>query len=112
RIVLTNNFNGGNSAALTQLLKDAGAATANFFTNAIDTKSTGVEAVVSYHFKFLNENKLNFTLAATLIKNEVKKGADGKPLINASETLINSGQLGNYFNREDQSRIEVANPNS
>jgi iron complex outermembrane receptor protein len=110
--VLTNNFNGGNSAALTQLLKDAGASTANFFTNAIDTKSKGLEAVASYHFSFLNENRLKFTLAATFIKNEVKKGADGKPLIKASETLINSGQLGNYFNREDQSRIEVANPNS
>jgi len=112
RIVLTNNFNGGNSASLTQLLKDAGASTANFFTNAIDTKSKGVEAVVSYHFKFLNENKLKFTLAETFIKNEVKKGADGKPMIKASETLINSGQIVNYFNREDQSRIEVANPNS
>ncbi len=42
--------------------------------------------------------------------NEVIKGADGKPAIKASQTLISSGQLGNYFNREDQSRIEVASP--
>ncbi len=46
----------------------------------------------------------------TFIDNEVKKGADGKPIIHASDILVNSGQLGNYFNREDQSRIEVANP--
>lgn len=112
RIVLTNNFNGGTDAALAQLLKDNGATTANFFTNAIDTKAKGLEAVISYLTGFGIANKLKFTLAATFIKNEVKKGADGKPVIKASETLINSGQLGNYFNREDQSRIEVANPSS
>ena len=112
RIVLTNNFSGGTNAALTQLLKDNGATTANFFTNAIDTRSKGLEAVMSYHTGFVNGNRLRFTLAAIFFKNEVKKGADGKPVIKASETLINSGQLGNYFNREDQSRIEVANPDT
>lgn len=112
RIVLTNNFSGGTDAALAQLLKDNGATTANFFTNAIDTKAKGLEAVISYHARFSSENRLKFTLAAAFSKNEVKKGADGKPAIKASETLIGSGQLGNYFNREDQSRIEVASPTS
>ncbi|MEJ7675526.1 MAG: hypothetical protein WKF59_23180 [Chitinophagaceae bacterium] len=36
--------------------------------------------------------------------------ANGKPIIHASNILLNSGQIGNYFNREDQSRVEVANP--
>ena len=112
RIVLTNNFNGGTDTALAKLLKDNGATTANFFTNAIDTKAKGLEAVISYHTRFANVNKLRFTLSATFIKNEVKKGADGKPVIKASPILVNSGQLGKYFNREDQSRIEVANPTS
>ncbi|MBC7936698.1 MAG: TonB-dependent receptor [Rhizobacter sp.] len=112
RIVLTNNFNGGTSVALAQLLKDNGATTANFFTNAVDTRAKGIEAVVNYSSSFSKLHKLRFTLAATFIKNEVKKGADGKPVVKASDTLNNSGQLGNYFNREDQSRIEVANPNS
>ncbi|HEY6975813.1 MAG TPA: TonB-dependent receptor [Chitinophagaceae bacterium] len=112
RIVLTNNFNGGTDSVLTQLLKDNGATTANFFTNAIDTRSKGLEAVASYQTSFGNQNKLNLSLAATFIKNEVKKGADGKPIIKASDILINSGQPGNYFNREDQSRIEVASPRS
>jgi len=112
RIVLTNNFTGGSDSVLTQLLKDNGAATANFFTNAIDTKAKGLEAVISYHTSFANVNKLSLSLAASFINNDVKKGADGKPIIKASDILINSGQIGNYFNREDQSRIEVANPAS
>jgi iron complex outermembrane recepter protein len=112
RIVLTNNFTGGTDTALTKLLKDNGATTANFFTNAIDTKAKGLETVISYHTSFRNEDRLRFTAAATFIKNEVKKGADGKPAIKASDVLVNSGQLANYFNREDESRIEVANPSS
>lgn len=110
RIVLTNNFTGGSDATLTQLLKDNGATSANFFTNAIDTKASGLETVISYRTSFGKHSKIRFVLASTFIKNEVEKGADGKPIIKASQVLINSGQLGNYYNREDQSRIEVANP--
>jgi iron complex outermembrane recepter protein len=113
RIVLTNNFNGGGpNTPLQQQLTAAGANTANFFTNAIDTRARGLEAVVSYNINFKTKKKqsLRTTLAMTFIDNEVKKGADGKPIVKASDILVNSGQLGNYFNREDQSRIEVANP--
>src|SRR4030095_10949350 len=112
RIVLTNNFGGGNDPDLAQELKDNGVTLANFFTNAIDTRAKGIEGLVNYQLAFARTNTLKFTLAATFIKNEVKKGPDGKPIIKASDVLINSGQLNSYFNREDQSRIEVANPTS
>ncbi len=110
RIVLTNNFTGGSDAALQKQLTDAGANTANFFTNAIDTRARGLETVLSYNKKFTSKHSLLTTLAMIFIDNEVKKGPDGKPIIHASDILVNSGQLGNYYNREDQSRIEVANP--
>ncbi|MEP6727158.1 MAG: TonB-dependent receptor, partial [Bacteroidota bacterium] len=112
RIVLTNNFTGGNDKTLDSLLKTTGASQANFFTNAIDTRSKGLEAVVNYSFSLAKEHRFRFTVAASFLKNEVKKDADGKPIIKASTVLINSGQLDNYFNREDQSRIEVASPSS
>ncbi|MGE6221245.1 TonB-dependent receptor [Nubsella zeaxanthinifaciens] len=111
RIILTNNFTAGSDANLAAQLTAVGANTANFFTNAIDTRSKGLEAVASYGESF-GKHSLKFTLAGAFIDNEVIKGADGKPAIKASQTLINSGQLGNYFNREDQSRIEVASPKS
>jgi iron complex outermembrane receptor protein len=110
RIVLTNNFTGGSNAQLQAQLNAAGASTANVFTNAIDTRAKGVEAVLSYSTKFARNQSLKFTVAGIFIDNEVKKGPDGKPIIHASTTLVASGQLGSYFNREDQSRIEVANP--
>ncbi len=113
RIVLTNNFSAGGNAELAAQLAAAGATTANFFANAVNTRSRGLEAVLSYVTRFdENSQELRFVLASTFIKNEVKKGADGKPIINSSDILESTGQVGNYFNREDQSRIEVANPRS
>jgi iron complex outermembrane receptor protein len=110
RIVLTNNFSGGNNPQLQAELEAVGASAANFFTNAVDTRARGLETVMSYTKNFSGKQSLRATLAMTFIDNEVKKGPDGKPVIHASDVLKNSGQLGNYFNREDQSRIEVANP--
>ena len=110
RIILTNNFNGATSPAIKAILDSAGANTANFFTNAIDTKAKGLEAVLSYTKIFAGKHSIRATLAGTFINNEVKKDANGKPIIHASEILVNGGQLKNYFNREDQSRVELANP--
>jgi iron complex outermembrane receptor protein len=110
RIILTNNFNGNSNAEIKSILNAAGAQQANFFTNAIDTRARGLEAVLAYTKRFLRKHSLRTTLAMTFIDNSVKKDANGKPIIHASDLLINGGQLGNYFNREDQSRVEVANP--
>jgi iron complex outermembrane recepter protein len=110
RIILTNNFNGGNNTQLQAQLNASGASTANFFTNAVDTRSRGLEAVLSYSKNFLRKHSLRTTLAMTFIDNEVKKDNNGKPIIHASDVLVNSGQLANYYNREDQSRMEDAYP--
>ncbi|WP_113638760.1 TonB-dependent receptor [Nubsella zeaxanthinifaciens] len=111
RIILTNSFNSANDAFLIAQFALIGADQVTFFTNAVDTRSKGLEAVASYGESF-GKHSLKFTIAGAFIDNEVIKGADGKPAIKASQTLINSGQLGRYFNREDQSRIEVASPKS
>jgi iron complex outermembrane receptor protein len=110
RIILTNNFNGNSNAQIKTILDAEGASQANFFTNAVDTRARGLEAVMSYNKSFNRKQSLRTSLAMTFIDNEIKKDANGKPVIHASDILINGGQLGNYFNREDQSRFEVANP--
>jgi iron complex outermembrane receptor protein len=110
RIVLTNNFTAGGNADLKAKLDAANANTANVFTNAIDTRSRGLEAVLNYATKVGENHTLKFTLAGTFINNEVKKDANGNAIIKASEVLEATGQKANYFNREDQSRIEIASP--
>jgi iron complex outermembrane recepter protein len=110
RIVLTNNFSAGGDATIAAQLAAANATTANFFTNAVDTRSRGIEGVLNYNTKFTGSQSLRFTLAGSFISNEVKKDAAGNAVIKASDILTRTNQAGNYFNREDQSRIEVANP--
>ncbi|GGM76329.1 TonB-dependent receptor [Dyadobacter beijingensis] len=110
RIVLTNNFNDGGNANLKAQLAAANATTANFFSNAVDTRSRGIEGVLSYNTKFGKNQSLRAVLAGTFIQNRVKKGADGKPIIHASDILIQTNQVNTYFNREDMSRFEIASP--
>lgn len=110
RIILTNNFTDGGDSILKAQLAAANAGQANFFANAVDTRSQGVEAVLSYGQKFGGKHDLRLVLAGTWIDNSVVKNADGTVKIQASDVLIRTGQVGRYFNREDQSRIEVANP--
>ncbi len=112
RIVLTNNFSDGGDTVLRNQLAAANAGAANFFANAVDTRSQGVEGVLSYAKKFGNKHDFRFVLAGTWIDNKVVKNDDGTPKIQASDVLIRTGQVARYFNREDQSRIEVANPKS
>lgn len=110
RIVLTNNFTDGGNADLRAQLQAAGASQANFFANAVNTSASGIEAVISYDFKIAQKHSFRTTVAGSFIKNEVEKDEEGNPIINASDILIQTGQVGRYFNREDQSRFEVAVP--
>jgi iron complex outermembrane receptor protein len=110
RIVLTNNFNDGGNAALKAQLAAANATTANFFSNAVDTRSRGLEGVLSYNTKFAGNQSLRAVLAGTFIQNKVKKDASGKPIIHASDILVQTNQVNTYFNREDLSRFEIASP--
>lgn len=119
RIVLTNNFTAGGDAALKAQLDAAGANTVNFFTNAVDTRNQGIEAVASYDWKIAEKQSLRFTVAGTFIKNRVRDSSDvvdgstvNKPFIKTSEQLRRTNQVGAYFNREDESRMEIASPSS
>lgn len=110
RIVLTNNFGDAGNAALKAQLAAANATAANFFANAVDTRSRGLEGVLTYNTRFAGNQTFRVVLAGTFIQNRVKKDASGKPIIHASDILIATNQVNTYFNREDLSRFEVASP--
>jgi iron complex outermembrane recepter protein len=110
RIILTNNFRANNNPALATLFASQNASLVNFFTNSVDTRSTGIEAVIAYGKTFNSVHDFRISIAGSLINNEVIKDGNGKAIVKASETLEQNGQLENYFNREDQARIEKGNP--
>jgi iron complex outermembrane recepter protein len=115
RIVLTNNFSAGSDADLKAKFAEAGASTVNVFTNAVDTRALGLESVLSWHHRF-GAHDWRVTGAYTYIRNKVLTESDKGisnleiPAVKATDVLIRTGQIGAYFNREDQSRLEVASP--
>jgi len=101
RIVLSDNFTG---ATIQALFAQTGstAAGGRFFTNAIDTKSNGVDVVASYGFDF--SSRSNLRLTSSYNHNVVKvTRVDSTPsnLKAFQETL---------FGRVERTRIERGNP--
>jgi iron complex outermembrane receptor protein len=114
RIILSNTFSGNTSSpagvALGNALNDAGANTASVFANAINTRSRGIEGVLSYTRSWGGNQSITVSLAHSSIQNRVKRDDDGRLIIHGSPVLVSTGQLNKYFTRADQARIEVNSP--
>ncbi len=113
RIVLSGRFSPTDTLAggvvAGDLLTPLGAGAAQFFTNAVSTTTQGVDIVANYRHWFNDDKKLTLTLAANFTDTEVEKDAGGTPVINSSDLLV--GNENTLFNREEVSRLEVAQPN-
>jgi iron complex outermembrane recepter protein len=104
RIVFSENFTG---TAIRQLFTDAGFAGVTggrFFTNAIDTRTTGVDVVLNYQ-RALGAGILRFTGGGNLTKTEV--------LTDSVETPVQLTGLGEtLFGRVERGRLERGQPRS
>lgn len=99
RIVLSGRFDSADYPFLTTL----GAGAAQFFTNAVDTKTQGLDVVTSYQTEF-NTSSLTLTAAVNITKTEIQGAIKTPPLLAGKEDQL--------FNREEVSRLEVAQPRS
>lgn len=61
RIVLTENLSG--TSEITALLKPYGVTAARFFTNGVDSETTGIDVVANYHLPTDHYGRFNFNLA-------------------------------------------------
>lgn len=108
RIVATGNMSRSN--ALINSLLTAGGAAADvtqvaFFTNAINTKTKGIDAVLGASPK-LGTGTLDLTVAANFTKNEI----DGAP---KTTDKLPTDQFGKtFFSRLEESRVVVGQPRS
>jgi iron complex outermembrane receptor protein len=109
RIVLTGQFARGTSGIgpqVAQILDDAGQAEVNaavFFTNAVSTRTQGIDMVISNDIT-LPMGILTLTLAGNINQTKVQ----GEPKV--SETLP-ADVFGNaLFNRQERSRLEWSQP--
>jgi iron complex outermembrane receptor protein len=103
RIVLTSRFTDGDSVVAEILAPFAsqGVGAAQFFANAVDTETQGVELVASYNMR-AGEGLLRFTLSGYFGSTEVTAVNSPSSILEGFEETI--------FNREERNRLEDAVP--
>lgn len=102
RIVLTGRFGGDEDEHIKEILQEANATTASFFSNAVNTQTIGVEFMASYT-KELKSGILKLSLLANIGQSKIASD------IKTSELLSQYPET--YFNREDEARLSMSNPN-
>lgn len=104
RVVLTGQFQGGTSTPQLQeisaLLQQANANRAAFFANAIDSRTTGIDVVITHNAK-LGKGKLNTSLAGTFARTTLQE---------VNTTSVLAGLEDTYFDRTSQVFLESAVP--
>ncbi len=109
RIGITGRFNGAQDPRFDAILSAAGLSQVQFMANAVDTKTKGVDFVMSYNMPW-NSGSLTLTGAGNFTETKVPRDENGNPIIKTGEFL--EGFEEELFNREEVSRIEVAQPRS
>ncbi len=123
RIVLSTQFNRSNSLVATILNAnsvDASVSALQFWTNAIDTKTKGVDLVLTKHFQ-LGKGSGNLSIAGNFNENKVDGAiktnsvidapANNPSLTDPSKNPANDLKIA-LFDRVQKSRIEDAQPKS
>lgn len=105
RVILTGQF-GPENDELSRIFRQAGATRAAFFANSIDTKSQGIDVVVSHSISFAEGKVLRNDLAGTFTRTEWDQDAG----INSSDVLRNAGLEGTYFDQTSRIYLEQAVP--
>lgn len=103
RIVYSGSFGPGDNEEIQGIFAAAGATSARFFVNAIDTRTTGLDIVIS-HKANLNENlRLNTDFAMNLNETEVNS-------INLPQAILDAGQETNFFDAQEEAFLTLAQP--
>jgi iron complex outermembrane recepter protein len=102
RIVLSGNFTG---VAMTNFLASKGfpgVGSARFFTNAIDTKTNGLDVITRYAVDFGSFGVTRFTGGANWTQSHVTRISATPAALSTQQSLL--------FDRIEQGRIEVGQP--
>jgi iron complex outermembrane receptor protein len=102
RIVLSNNFTGAAAVAALANIGITGISGGRYFTNAIDTKTHGYDAIANYGISFSNSSVLRLTAAYNHNRTRVTR-------VDTLPTNL-SGLKSSLFDRVEQARIEEGNP--
>ncbi len=109
RVTLTDQFSRPSgttpsAVALQQLFDRANATAATFFANAINTRTMGVDIVISHRTRFGNGMSLRNDLAGTIAQTEQVGNIKG------SQILIDNGQINRYFSEASRVYLQESIP--
>ncbi|HEX4681315.1 MAG TPA: TonB-dependent receptor [Gemmatimonadaceae bacterium] len=101
RIVLSNNFTAQSVIDTLAAHGLTGLGGGRYFTNAVDTKTNGIDVVASYGWTFTQSSVLNLTAGYNGNWTQVTR---------VDTSSIIPGQSVALFSRADRARLEVGNP--
>jgi iron complex outermembrane receptor protein len=107
RIVLSNNFGGGRIA---DLLAPFAASQARYFTNAIDTKTRGIDLIADYRHAVGGAGNLRLQAAYNRTQTKFLRIADTPPAL--SSFLGTTAFQNILFNDTEQRRLQCGQPGS
>ncbi|MGB9110662.1 MAG: TonB-dependent receptor [Telluria sp.] len=104
RVVFSSNLQLANAPALNAALRSNGifVGAARYFTNAVDTRTKGVDVVSTYRLNLAQGARADFTLAYNHNDNEVRHVAD-TPAVLAAQKLV-------LVDRQSVNRLTVGSP--
>ena len=104
RIVFSSNLQLANAPALASTLASQGiyVGAARYFTNAVDTRTKGVDLVSTYRLNLQQYGRADLTLAYNHNDNEVKRVADTPAVLSAQNLLL--------VDRQTVNRLTVGSP--
>ncbi|WP_298237644.1 TonB-dependent receptor [uncultured Algibacter sp.] len=103
RIVYSGSFGPGSNPEVQAIFDAAGATSARFFVNAIDTSTKGLDIVISHKANLNDELRLTSDLAANFTETEVDA-------LNVPADVAAAGQTGNFFDAQEEAFLTLAIP--
>jgi iron complex outermembrane receptor protein len=109
RIVLSTEIGASDAGntALDQILTENNLSDLSFFTNAIDTKTSGIDLVIGYNKIEAGEGMLGFNLSGNYVIENARDGAVNNPAIveAAGQSVVNETQEALFFTSRPEMKL-------
>ena len=111
RIVLSSAFGRGNPAVAT-ILGTQPVSLVQFFANAVDTRTRGIDIVANERLVLGAKSRLGLTAAANFNETVVQAFKSSSTTINNDQTVGVTNLQNTLFDRQQRTRLETGNPRS
>jgi iron complex outermembrane receptor protein len=111
RIVLSSQFSTSNTV-VANILRNTDVTGVQFFANAVNTRTQGIDVVLSERLRLNERSTLGFTAAANFNETTVRSFNSSSSTINTDQTPGTTNLQNTLFNRQQRTRLENGNPRS